>query len=89
MFNRSVDLTCEQNEREALRQRLIDFGNLKLMGRADEIGDVKFVSSDPDIRKLLDGSTAPLDNPQPADSHILLLLQSLRADGWSFNSAQD
>jgi hypothetical protein len=87
MFRDEVDLRQKTDQREALLQSLIGYGGLRDRSRGEQIGDVTYHTSDSDISKLLSSEFAPkIGRAHPADSHIRLLVISLRSSGWVFRS---
>jgi hypothetical protein len=87
MFSDNVDLNQKNDQREALRQSLIGYSGLRERSRGEQIGDVTYDTTDPDISKLVSSEFAPkVETAHPADSHIRFLVNSLRSSGWVFRS---
>jgi hypothetical protein len=87
MFRDEVDLRQKTDQREALLQSLIGYSGLRDRSRGEQIGDVTYHTTDPDISKLLSSEFAPkIETAHVADSHIRFLVISLRSSGWVFRS---
>jgi hypothetical protein len=86
-FRDEVDLRQKTDQREGLLQSLIGYSGLRDRSRGEQIGDVTYHTTDPDISKLLSAEFAPkIETAHHADSHIRFLVISLRSSGWVFRS---